>query len=210
MSARLFSDVARLGRKTSGRASARVAAELDGFLDGGQCPGPVPVVGLLDRQVVQRRGEVGEEDLGAGFGQGRGGAGRLLGWRPVPRPGPRCRTAGPTGCSATWPGRGGRPRGGLRPGRGSEPAASWMEASAPARSPLSDCWTDRLFSDVARSGRKTSGRASARARRSWTASWMEASAPARSPLSDCWFDRLFSDAARSGRKTSGRASARAR
>ena len=62
VSARLFSDPARSGRKTSGRASARVPAERDGFLDGGQRPGPVPAVGLPTRQVIQRRGQVGEEE----------------------------------------------------------------------------------------------------------------------------------------------------
>ena len=42
---------------------------LDGFGDGGQCPGSVPGLRLLDGEVVQRHGEVGEVGGGVGLGQ---------------------------------------------------------------------------------------------------------------------------------------------
>ena len=71
--------------------------------------------------------------------------------------------------------------------------ASWMAASASSRRPRSDSRLDRLFSAVARSGRKASGRAAASARRMSTASWMAASASSRRPRADSRLDRLFSD-----------------
>ena len=56
---------------------------------------------------------------------------------------------------------------------------------------------DRLFSDVARPGRKAAGLALARSRWIWTASVLEASAPSRFPVALCRLDRLFSELARS-------------
>ena len=44
---------------------------LDGFGDGGQGAGPVPGVGLLVGQVVQRPGQVGQVGGGVGLGQRR-------------------------------------------------------------------------------------------------------------------------------------------
>ena len=41
----------------------------DGLLDRGQRLLPPPQVGQADRLVVQRRGEVGEERVGAGLGE---------------------------------------------------------------------------------------------------------------------------------------------
>ena len=150
---RLFSDMARSGRKAAGLASARAPVVLDGFGAGGQRAVAVPGLALLVGQVVQRRGEVGQVGGGAGFGQGAVDAGRLRCWRPARRRGPRSHLAGWTGCSATWRGRAGRRRGWLRPGPGRCWTASVLEASAPSRSPVSACWLDRLFSAVARSGR---------------------------------------------------------
>ena len=134
----------------------------DGFLDGGQGLLPPPQVRQADRLVVQRRGEVGQEGVGAGLRRAArwmrdgfldGGQGLL--------PPPQVAPGGSTGCSATRRGRAGRRRGG--------PAASWrwmvtassMAARASSRRPRLARRTDWLFSDVARSGRKASGRAAA-------------------------------------------------
>ena len=65
----MFSDVARSGRNASGRASASWRQMADGLLDRGQGLLPPPQVGQADGLVVQRRGEVGQERVGAGLGE---------------------------------------------------------------------------------------------------------------------------------------------
>ena len=59
--------------------------------------------------------------------------------------------------------------------------ASWIAASASSQRPSPASRTDRLFSEVARSGRNASGRAAASSRRMPTASWIAASASSRRP-----------------------------
>ena len=118
--------LARSGRK-AGLARGQVAVELDGFLGGGQGVLAAAHLAVADAEVVQRRGEVGEEG-GVGRGPGRGRAGRLPRWGPG-RPGggpPRC--SGCRGCSAPWRGRGGR-----RGWRAARSRRSWTASSVGAR-----------------------------------------------------------------------------
>ena len=253
---RLFSDAGQVGPERVRAGRGQLPADGDGFLDRGQRLLPPPQVGQPDRQVVQRRGQVGPERVRAGRGQLPVDARRLPRSRPAPppaapgrpagptgcsatwpgragtrpggpRPAPgRCRRlprsrpapppaapgrpAGPTGCSATWPGRAGTRPGGPRPAPGGWSTASSIAASASSRRPRSASRTDRLFSDMARSGRNASGRAAASSRRMVTASSIAASASSRRPRSASRTDRLFSDVARSGRNASGRAAASSR
>ena len=103
---RLFSDVARSGRKARvGRG--QLAADLDGFLGGGQGVLAAPHLAVADAEVVQRRGEVGEEG-GVGRGPARGRAGRLPRRGPGRPGGAPPRRSGCRGCSAPRRGRGGR------------------------------------------------------------------------------------------------------
>ena len=161
---RLFSDMARSGRKASGLACGQLAADRDGFLGGGQgvlaapqprCSGcrgcsatwrgrggrrglvvrrargradgflgggqgvlAAPQVAVAAAEVVQRRGEVGEEGAGWSCGQLAAELDGFLGrgpGRPGAAPG-RC--SGCRGCSAPWRGRGGRRGLVVRPARG--------------------------------------------------------------------------------------------
>jgi hypothetical protein len=76
--------------------------------------------------------------------------------------------------------------------------ASWIAASASSRRLWSPSRPDRLFSELARSGRNAAGRAAADPRRMVTASWIAASASYDRPRSPSRSDRLFSERARSG------------
>ena len=131
----------------------------DGFLDRGQRLLPPPQVRQPDRLVVQRHGEVGQEGVGAGLGELAVDADGFLDRGQRLLPPPQIRQAGRTGCSATWRGRAGRRRGGPGPAGGRCVTASSTAASASSRRPRSARRPDWLFSDVARSGRKASGRA---------------------------------------------------
>ena len=142
----------------------QLPADVGGFLDRGQRVLPPPQVGQLDRQVVQRRGQVGPERVRAGRGQLPVDARRLPGSRPARPPAAPARPAGPTGCSATWPGRAGTRPGGPRPAPGRWWRLPAIAASASSRRPSSASRFDRLFSDMARSGRNASGRAAASSR----------------------------------------------
>ena len=73
--------------------------------------------------------------------------------------------------------------------------ASSLAASASSRRPRSPSRSDRLFSEVARSGRNASGRAAASSRWMVTASWIAASASSRRPRSPSRTDRSFSEPA---------------
>ena len=96
----------------------QLPVDFGGFLARGQRVLPPAQVAQPDRQVVQRPGQVGR---GTRPGGPRPAPGRCR-WLPRSRParppaGPG-RPAGPTGCSATWPGRGGTRPGGPRPAPG--------------------------------------------------------------------------------------------
>ena len=155
---------ARSGRNASGRAAASSRRMVDGLLARGQRLLPPPQLGQPVRQVVQRRGQVGPERVRAGRGQLPVDARRPPGSRPAPPPAAPGRPGRPTGCSASWPGRAGTRPGGPRPAPGGWSTASWIAASASSRRPRSASRFDRLFSDVARSGRNASGRAAASSR----------------------------------------------
>ena len=99
--ARLFSDPARSGRNASGRAAASSRRMAAASSARGQRLLPPPQLGQPDRQVVQRRGQVGPERVRAGRGQLPADGDGFLGSRPAPPPAAPARPAGPTGCSAT-------------------------------------------------------------------------------------------------------------
>ena len=129
----------------------------DGFLGRGQGLLPPPQARQAARLVVQRSGEVGEERVGAGLGElavdaaASSAAARASSRRPR-------LTGKPTGCSATWRGRGGTRRGG--PGRAGGRSCGLLDRGQGLLPPPQVCrQLDWLFSDPARSGRKASGRA---------------------------------------------------
>ena len=157
----LFSDLARSGRNASGRASASWRRMVTASSIAARASSRRPRLGQAVRLVVQRRGEVGQERVGAGLGElavdGDGFLDRGQGLLPPPQVG----QASWTGCSATS----------ARSGRNASGRASaswrWMvtassiAARASSRRPRSASRSDWLFSDPARSGRNASGRASA-------------------------------------------------
>ena len=207
---RLFSELARSGRNASGRAAASSRWMVTASSIAASASSRRPRSRQPDRQVVQRRGQVGAERVRAGRGQlpvdGDGFLDRGQRLLPPPQVGQPDRQV----VQRRWPGRGGTRPGGPRPAPGRWSAASSIAASASSRRPRSASRTDRLFSDLARSGRNASGRAAASSRRMVTASSIAASASSRRPRSASRTDRLFSDVARSGRNASGRAAASSR
>ena len=91
--ARLFSDVARSGRKASGRAAASSRQMLHRLLGRGQRRLAPPEVAEAVGEVVERAGEVGAEGVGPGGGE------LAVELRPPPRRGQR-RLAPPEGAEA--------------------------------------------------------------------------------------------------------------
>ena len=183
----------------SGLAAASCRLDVDGFLGGGQGLLALSGFGQPDAEVVQRHGQVGEVGVGVGGGElpvdGRRLPGRGLGPPAAVRPQP----AGCRGCSATWPGRGGRRRGCRRraagrcrrlPGRG-QGLLPLPGLSQPVAEVVQRRWRGR-------GGRRRDCRA-ASWRQMSAASWAAARASCRCPVSASRLPRLFSDLARSGR-----------
>jgi len=104
-------DIGQAGRrKASAEASSELAVDAGGFCDGGQCSSTVP--GRPGRRVLfSGRSQGGEEGVGpGGSGWRRMVDGFFDGGQGLPPPPGSAGGAG-DGCSATWPGWGGRASG---------------------------------------------------------------------------------------------------
>ena len=131
--------------------------------------------------VVQRHGEVGQEGVGAGFGQGAVDLDGFFDCGECLFPPPQAWTGGWTGCSTTWRGRAGRRRGGLRPGCG---RGRWLLRSRRVPLPAApDPIGGRTGCSMTRRGWVGRRRGGLRPGRGgcWTASSIAASASSRRP-----------------------------